>query len=506
MDRQRDLLPLRLPGLEAGVHQGGLSRGTRQRINRRIAAEAWAHEGVQTLNELYGKPDGVIGPAPVGGQVASLSYLEQQYRSMGPPPSRPEEALTALLGSMAGYGTLDIECNKKASFNETLVSWPAVGSYPVKVVEHLGLESQKLLTLDGLSELLADAEAVGECDPVKPYVDPVLNNSPVHMGRFLTHLFNCRMLQLIPGRYEHTVGVFFVPKKNGRLRLILDTRKANTYFRKPRSSRLPTPAAWTSVEVKSEDVLYTACGDVADAFHRMELPSHLRKYFRLPAIKCRYLERGMWPHGCGPEDFVTPEYATLPMGWNWSLYFCQSLLESAAAEAGLLERDRIEDRSWTGLVSGEQVVHAEYVDNFFVSGTNAGQVQTAFENIRGVLEGWGFEIHEVSEAQPVVQGLGLVIDGEKKRVSLSSSRVWKLRLASLELCRRRKPPEPKIIERLIGHFTFAMMIRRETLSVFSAVYQYTRCPGPHPRLWLMGRSPKGDQASIILVTSNGYLD
>ncbi|CAE7427144.1 DEK1, partial [Symbiodinium sp. CCMP2592] len=491
----RDLLPLRLPEVAGGFEQPRLGRGTRQRIRRRMEADAWAHEGVQTLNDLYGKPEGVKGPAPVGSHAAALSNLEQRYRRMGTPTSRPEEALTALLGSMAGYGTLDVECTTRASFDEALVSWPALGSHPVKVASLLGEDSKKLLTLEGASELIADAEAVGNSECVKPYIDPVLANSPVHMGRFLARLFKCRMLQLIPGRREHTVGVFFVLKKSGKLRLILDTRKANTYFRKPRASHLPTPAAWTSIEVAPDDTLYTA---------RMELPPHLRQYFRLPAIKCRFLDKDMWPQGCGPEDFVTPEYATLPMGWNWSLYFCQSLLESAAAQAGLAEEDRVEDRTWTGKVSGDRIVHAQYVDNFFCSGTSAENVQVAFDRLKDTLEGWGFEIHEVSEAQTVVQGLGLVIDGEQKCVSLSTARIWKLRLASLALCNRCKPPEPKVIEKIVGHFTFAMMIRRETLSVFSEVYRYMRCERPSSRMWAAARKEIRQASSLLPLMSTPF--
>ena len=65
-------------------------------------------------------------------------------------------------------------------------------------------------------------------------------------------------------------------KKNNKLRIILDTRVANTFLNKPRASHLPTPSAWCSLEVEEEDTLYTASGDVTDAFHRMQLPQHLR--------------------------------------------------------------------------------------------------------------------------------------------------------------------------------------------------------------------------------------
>jgi len=48
---------------------------------------------------------------------------------------------------------------------------------------------------------------------------------------------------------EGLLGVFFVAKKDGRLRLIFDTRVANTYFKTPPPlvSRRPAPSAVSSV-------------------------------------------------------------------------------------------------------------------------------------------------------------------------------------------------------------------------------------------------------------------
>ena len=118
--------------------------------------------------------------------------------------------------------------------------------------------------------------------------------------------------------------------------------------------------------------------------------------------------------------------------------------------------------------------------------------------MRHILEEWGFDIHEVTEAQPVVHGLGLVIDGASKRVSLTPARVWKLRLASLALGRRRVPPPAKVIEKVVGHFTFAM-VRRECLSVFSAVYKYIRCENPSGSLWRSAQREILQASSILLL-------
>ena len=501
--RQRDLLPLRLPCGEAGLLKSNLSRGTRQRIRRRLGAEAWFREGVETLNHLYGKPGDASCPAPVAGQAASLARLERMYKAVGPPPqSRPEEALEALLGGMTLYSQ-DTDCTI-ARFDETLVSWPSPGSCPVNVAERLDPATSHLLSLAGMPALLAEEGSAPEEEVVKPYIDPALASSPTSLGRFYGRLHQSHMLTFVSGRHAHTVGVFFVHKKSGKLRLILDTRAANRAFRKPMPTRLPTPAAWSSIEVASEDTLYTAAGDVADAFHRMALPVHLRRFFRLPAIKCKFVDRKLWPAGCNGEDYITPEYATLPMGWSWSLFFCQHVLQSAAAQAGLQETDCIEDRSWIGQVSEGRAIHAEYVDNFFVCGTDREFVQQSFDCMKGVLELWGFAIHEVTDAQPIVEGLGLRFDGAEKRVMLTSHRVWKLRLSAIALGRLRGPPPPKWIEKIVGHFTFAMMVRREALSIFSSVYKYIRASQPGPDLWHRARDEIVQASALLPLLSTSW--
>ena len=498
--RQRDLLPLRLPEAETGIFNPNLCRATRQRIKRKQAADAWMHEGVCTINELYGRPTSGIG-APVGAHAEVLTRLERQYRRVGAPELHPEEALTALLGAMTTYSDDRMVC--KAVFCEDLVSWPEPGCLPVEIADLLEPAVGNLLKPQGIEELLAEEREMSPSEPVKPYVDSVLAHSPKHMGRFLSRLAESKMSDFVPGTRAHTVGVFFVHKKNGKLRLILDTRAANQFFKPPRHSNLPTPSAWCSIEVEEGEKLHTATGDVADAFHRMQLPKHLRQYFRLPAIQCKYLAKSSWPPGCKAQDYVTPEYATLPMGWCWSLFFCQELLQTAALRAGLRQEDRIEDRCWVGPVSEGRVLHAQYVDNFFVSSGDPALTQKYFDKMKTILEEWGFGIHEVTGAQTVVEGLGLVIDGEASQISLTPRRIWKLRLAALALQRRQGAPSPKIVEKVLGHFTFAMLLRRETLSIFKFVYQYCHRDRPDKILWKYALKEILQASSLLpLMTAN----
>eukprot|EP00439_Symbiodinium_sp_Y106_P065605 s1009_g10.t1 len=92
------------------------------------------------------------------------------------------------------------------------------------------------------------------------------------------------------------------------------------------------------------------------------------------------------------------------MGWSWSLFFYQRLLESCALEAGLLVGDRIEDRTHSGLVSPGRHVRAQYVDNFFVCGTEPSAGQGKLDAIVMILRVRGFKVHEIQNASPTVEG------------------------------------------------------------------------------------------------------
>jgi hypothetical protein len=89
----------------------------------------------------------------------------------------------------------------------------------------------------------------------------------------------------------------------------------------------------------------------------------------------------------------------------------------------------------------------------------------------GILTEWGFDVHEIESPGRQSQLLGLYFDGEEGRISLAPSRVWKLRLAIVEYVRQNRFT-PRGVEILVGHLTFSMLLRREALSVFSAVYRY----------------------------------
>ena len=88
------------------------------------------------------------------------------------------------------------------------------------------------------------------------------------------------------------LGVFFVKKKEDRLRLIVDCRKANALSAPPPSVELLSGDGLSCVEVDASGLdhgeshgLHYGCADVADSFHRVRLAVESRHLFCWPGVR-----------------------------------------------------------------------------------------------------------------------------------------------------------------------------------------------------------------------------
>ena len=62
------------------------------------------------------------------------------------------------------------------------------------------------------------------------------------------------------------LGVFFVRKKNGKLRLIIDCRKVNAIFKTPPKGHVVSSAAFGDLEKHMEEQIILSESDVKDFF------------------------------------------------------------------------------------------------------------------------------------------------------------------------------------------------------------------------------------------------
>lgn len=231
---RRDLFPLPLLGRREPFSKGSLSQKRRRcKVNRTVDQVNFV---VQTLNEMYGSSAKVVhSSSPSAAQeCAQHELFKQVQHSMEHVPMYSErEAVKELLHSTPSY-SLEVETTVRP-YNKDLVSLPVVGATPPCLDDLLDPVGRELLQ-DPIAAMMLTPQEWGEVVEkglqVKPYMDVVLQHDSHQYHTFVHGLYQRGMLHFT-SRPKDITTPFFVAKKDGRLRLVMDCRSINQKFRDP---------------------------------------------------------------------------------------------------------------------------------------------------------------------------------------------------------------------------------------------------------------------------------
>ena len=215
-----------------------LSRGSRQRVNRRRHCQQDVADCVASLNWLSGYNfDGGCANEPTAAQLESHHYISNEVESRPLPTefSSSEEAACTLLRARPGGYDAGAGPANTAPYREGAVSLPESAHDAPCLRSVLPAASSRLLDsfeTHMLCSLQQRLEVTDHGPTVKPYMDPVLARNHGKYVGFIWDLLRRGVLQwtLRPAEF---VGLFFVPKKGSSLRLIVDARASNTHFQNP---------------------------------------------------------------------------------------------------------------------------------------------------------------------------------------------------------------------------------------------------------------------------------
>ena len=225
-------------------------------------------------------------------------------------------------------------------------------------------------------------------------------------------------------------------KKGDKIRLIMGTRLLNLRFVDPPSTKLPTAAALSAIEVPVDQDLFAGTGDISNAFYNMRVPDDLSDMFSMPSIRARYLGvTGLDGVPISPDEILMPCTCVLPMGWSWSLHYCQLVVKNVVGQALRPSRIIEDRRGGTVLSKSLPLAGAAYVENLAVFGLNKIAVDSQLDALVNGFGKLGLPVHEITPASTHSHFVGLDID--RGIVSLKLSRLWKLRMAVRAVLRRR---------------------------------------------------------------------
>ena len=141
-------------------------------------------------------------------------------------------SLREICGSAPGYTVDDFK--PRVSYHpQASIALPPPGDCPHAIGGLMSGEPRSQW-VDWQSSILRTpdeaAAAQTECGVSQPYSDSKLIGDRREYAKCIRRLLEAKMIRLVR-RQKHTVGVFFVLKKNGAFRVIFDTRVANSSFK-----------------------------------------------------------------------------------------------------------------------------------------------------------------------------------------------------------------------------------------------------------------------------------
>ena len=429
-----------LPALGWRRNFGGESRKAGKRFNKFRNAFVWGNECIDALNDLYGcetapafVPLGsngeVGGVSPCHASIHShiLSAVLDSYPDFEVPS--PRAAVGQLLGRRLTYDGGD---SSVEPYCEGRVSLP---SGTIKPVALAGVLSSDVFASLCPEKMLAEQEVVDfrqKFESVGMYTDIVLSKNKNIRRGFFKRLSECGILGF-SRTSKALVSPFFVSKKNGKQRLVLDCRRVNQLFRKPHRPDLGPAEALQRIEQPGEEPIFEAEADLKNCFYQCGIDPWLMEYFcfddLVPGSFAQDIGVTLDIHGqeIGSSE-VYPCLTVLPMGFNWSFWIVQEMVTNLCEKSGL-PRDRILVSGWPAPSIKEGVIGNPYCDNLNLFGLQADEVNAQLRRLISVFENHGFELHEIEWARLAATPLGCRFDGRAGVVSPKLEKLHRLRRA-----------------------------------------------------------------------------
>ncbi|CAK0891318.1 unnamed protein product, partial [Prorocentrum cordatum] len=301
-----------------------------------------------------------------------------------------------------------------------------------------------------------------------------------------------------------TIALLFVAKSDGGRRLVLDARKVNSYLHDPPTVELPTAGAWSGLRTREGDELVVEQVDIEAAFYRVEAPVGLAELMAVPSVLVSDLLKLdlSLPVEMVKGERAAPPPGRAPHGVELVPALLPRVVPSHVLKAGFREQDMISDEHVVKDVARGPAV-AAYVDGAVVVGVDRKRARDGIAAVERELEASALRCKGIATTADEQSFTGLVFLRGTGEVRLSSSRLWKMRLALLELA-SQKYVSGRAAFQLVGHYNWAALLRGPLLSVFSAAYRYARKVGDN--VW----RPRPDVAAELraagVLLGLAYLD
>lgn len=273
-------------------------------------------------------------------------------------------------------------------------------------------------------------------------------------------------------------GVFTVSKDEYSDRLIIDAQPANRHSIDSPSVHLPDPSHLLQLQIPPNAKLYTGKSDLSNYYHQLGLPGWMQPYFCLPPLTPDELQSLGAPTDA---RCCFPMCLTLPMGFSHAVYIAQSVHEHVLyrAEAVHPRENILRVHAPLSLDQIDSVIHGIYIDDFFHSSLSQTAALRVHHRVLSAYVAAGFVIKSskviIPTAEPV-KVLGIQICGVSASLSIPADSQLQLLSSTLAVLHAGSISGVRL-SRLIGSWTWCLLLRRPALSILHRVYRFMHVAG-----------------------------
>ena len=258
-------------------------------------------------------------------------------------------------------------------------------------------------------------------------------------------------------------GVFAVPKDENKQRLIIDARPANAFLIEPEKTKLPNPGDLGALYLDKSKELYFCKSDMDNFYHRLAMPPWLHQFFGLPPVM--FKRKQYWP-----------VVRVLPMGWSHSVFVGQSIHERIVSLAGMKGEDSFQENQSRVL---HNFRHGEYIYDFFAFCVDKECLTNVLEQVVDSCEKANLPSKVTKIVRPgesdVINILGITFS-HSGLVQPNAEKLAKLINVTREIASFRVW-NVKLIEKLIGSWTWIILLRRPIFSILFSIYSFVNTNG-----------------------------
>ena len=292
-----------------------------------------------------------------------------------------------------------------------------------------------------------------------------------------------------------------------RIRAVWDERKSNILWQEAPFIPLGSPATLCHLGLsglEGDGLLFSAIGDMPDWFYRLRLPEEMWPWFTVMGIELSdfivFMEhRGHVLPPAGEHRYLA--VTVLVMGWSWAPCLSHNALTDLLD--GIHGKEAIPRRMVYGLPAPQwdpellddwSPLMWAYIDDYGAlqasrlgdpDGKAEKEIRDWAARTRAGMKLKGLPVHKEACGAGLDSVLGAALSGRPYTLSVPRRRVALLTQATRGLL-ELPVVSGKGLEKIIGHWSWALMLRRQALAILGDTYRWMqehrakRAPLPWP--------------------------